>query len=50
MGLVCTWVFITSTGGGEEYIVGLGCVYLQGMVGIRSCDLCVGMDDFLGNL
>lgn len=34
---------------GEEDIVGLGCVCLQKMVGSRSCDLSVGMDDFLGN-
>lgn len=47
MGLVCTWVFVTSTGG-EEDIVGLGCVCFQKMVGSRSCDLSLGMDDFLG--
>lgn len=41
MGLVCTWVFITSTGGGEKDIVGLGCVCLQKMVGSS-----VGMDSF----
>lgn len=48
MGLVCTWVFITSTGE-EEDLVGLGCVCLQKMVESRNCDLSVGMDDFLGN-
>lgn len=49
MGLVCTRVFVTSIGGGEEDIVGLGCVCLQKMVGSRSCDLRLGMDGFLGN-
>lgn len=51
MGLVCTWVFVTSIGGRgwEENIVGLGCVCFQKMVGSRSCDPSLGMGDFLAN-
>lgn len=48
MVLVCTWAFVTSIGG-EGDIVGFGCVCFQEMVGSRSCDLCLGMDDFAGN-
>lgn len=48
MDLMCTWVFVTSIEG-EEDVVGLGCMCLQKMVGSRSCDLSVGVDDFLGN-
>lgn len=32
------WVFVTSIGG-EEDVVGFGCVCLQKMVESRSCDL-----------
>lgn len=39
---------VTSIGG-EEDAVGLGCVCLQKTVGSRSCDLGLGMDDFLEN-
>lgn len=41
-------VFVTSIGKGED-VVGLDSVCLQKMVESRSCDLSVGMNDFLGN-
>lgn len=34
---------------GEGDIAGFGCVCFQEVVGSRSCDLYLGMDDFLGN-
>lgn len=40
---------LLSVLGGKEDTVGLGCVCFQKMVGSRSCDLSLGMDDFLGN-